>query len=82
VLPFHLQRHGARCRPLLSAPEQRLGLIIAALGQVKHGQVVQVQNIIPFIGREFKSGDIVRVKITWSTESSENILDVAELPAA
>jgi hypothetical protein len=46
------------------------------------GQVVQVQNIIPFIGREFKSGDIVRVKISWSTESSENILDVAELPAA
>jgi len=45
------------------------------------GQVVQVQNIIPFVGREFKSGDLVRIKITWSTESSENILDVVELEA-
>lgn len=45
------------------------------------GQVVQVQNIIPFIGREFKSGDLVRIKITWSTEASENILDVKELEA-
>lgn len=45
------------------------------------GQVVQVQNIIPFIGREFKSGDLVRVKITWSTETSESILDVKELLA-
>jgi hypothetical protein len=45
------------------------------------GQVVQVQDIIPFIGREFKSGDLVRVKITWSTETSESILDVKELPA-
>lgn len=45
------------------------------------GQVVQVQNIIPFIGREFKSGDLVRIKITWSTETSESILDVKELLA-
>jgi hypothetical protein len=45
------------------------------------GTVVQVQNIIPFISRDMKSGDLVRIKITFKTEASTLLMDVQKLLA-
>jgi hypothetical protein len=46
------------------------------------GAVVQVQNVIPFITKEAKSGDLIRIKIAFKIEKAETQLEMKELPAA
>jgi len=46
------------------------------------GLVVEAKSIIPIVSKEVKSGDLIRIKITFSIESSAPEFQIVELPAA
>jgi hypothetical protein len=57
-------------------------IIMNAVNADGSGIAVQAKNVIPNIMRSWKSGDLVRIAITFKIESSVNEFEIKELPAA